>query len=118
MEPHITYHGMEHSAALDARIVELTNKLEEFHPKVTRCTVFVDQHDRHKQKGNLFEVTVDVHVPGREIVASKQQHEDAFAATTDAFEVVYRQLSEDIRKARGEVKRHTDVPRDIPSQPT
>jgi ribosomal subunit interface protein len=117
MEPQITYRGIDRSPALDARIRELTNKLETFHPKVTSCHVIVDEHDRHKQKGNLFEVRVDVHVPGHEIVASKQQHEDPYAAVTDAFHVMFRQLEEDIRKLRGEVKRHTDVPRDIPSQP-
>lgn len=117
MEPQITYRGMDHSPALDARIRELTNKLESFHPKVTSCHVIVDESDRHKQKGNLFEVRVDAHVPGREIVVSRQQHEDPFAAATGAFEVMFRQLSEDIRKVRGEVKRHTDAPRDMPSQP-
>jgi ribosomal subunit interface protein len=117
MEPQITYRGMDHSPALDTRIRELANKLEGVHPKITRCHVIVDERSRHKQKGNLFEVRVDVHVPGREIVASNQQHEDPYAAVTDAFEVMFRQLDEDIRKVRGEVKRHTDVPRDIPSQP-
>jgi ribosome-associated translation inhibitor RaiA len=117
MEPQITYRGMDHSPALDARIGELADKLEGVHPKITRCHVIVDEHDRHKQKGNLFEVRVDIHVPGREIVASKQQHEDPYAAVTDAFEVMFRQLEEDIRKVRGEVKRHAEVPRGIPSQP-
>ena len=117
MDPQITYRGMDHSAALDSRIRELCNKLEQFHPKITSCHVIVDEHDRHKSKGNLFEVRVDVHVPGREIVASRQQHEDPYAAVTDAFHVMERQLEEDIRKLRGEVKRHTDIPRDMPSQP-
>jgi ribosomal subunit interface protein len=117
MEPQITYRGMEHSPALDARIRELCDKLENFHPKITSCHVVLDEIDRHKAKGNLFEARLDVHVPGREIVASKQQHEDPYAAVTDAFHVMERQLEEDLRKQRGEVKRHTDVPRDLPSQP-
>lgn len=117
MEPQITYRGMEHSPTLDARIRELCDKLENFHPKITSCHVVVDEQDRHKSKGNLFEVRVDIHVPGREIVASKQQNVDAFAAAADAFHVMERQLEEDIRKQRGEVKRHTDLPRDMPGQP-
>lgn len=117
MEPQITYRGMDHSPALDARIRELTGKLEKFHPKITSCHVIVDERDRHKTKGNLFEVRVDIHVPGREIVASKQQHEDPYAAITGAFHVMERQLEEDIRMVRGEKKRHADVPRDIPDQP-
>ena len=107
-EPQITYRGMEHSAAFDARIRELSAKLDEFHPKITRCHVVVDELDRHKTKGNLFEVRIDLHVPGREIVASHQQHEDPYVALTAAFDVMYRQLAEDIRKVRGEVKAHTD----------
>lgn len=108
LEPQITYRGMEHSAAMDARILELAGKLEEFHPKITRCHVIVDEHDRHKTKGNLFEVRIDLHVPGREIVATNKQHEDPYVALGDAFDVMYRQLAEDIRKVRGEVKTHTD----------
>jgi ribosomal subunit interface protein len=108
---------MEHSPALDARIRELCGKLENFHPKITSCHVVLDEIDRHKAKGNLFEVRLDIHVPGREIVASKQQHQDAYAAVTEAFHVMERQLEEDIRKQRGEVKRHADTPRDQPSQP-
>ena len=97
---------MEHSAAMDGRIRELTAKLEEFHPKITSCHVVVDECDRHKHKGNLFEVRLDIHVPGREIVATRQQHVDAYAAITQAFDVAIRQLEDDIQRKRGEVKKH------------
>ena len=104
-EPQITYRGLEHSPALDTRITELSQKLGEFHPKITRCHVVIDELDRHKTKGNLFEVRIDLHVPGREI-ATHAQHEDPYTATTNAFDHMYRQLEEDIRIQRGEVKRH------------
>lgn len=107
-EPQITYRGMETSPAMDARIRELVAKLEEFHPKITRCHVVVDELDRHKRKGNLFEIRIDLHVPGREIVATRQQHEDPYVALTSAFDAMYRQLDEDIEIVRGEVKRHVD----------
>ena len=106
IEPIITYRGMEHSAAMDARIAGYAAKLEDFHPKITRCHVIVDERDRKKSKGNHFEVRIDLHVPGREIVASQKEHEDAYVAVHEAFEAVYRQLEEDIEKKRGEVKRH------------
>jgi ribosomal subunit interface protein len=97
---------MQHSPAMDARIRELSAKLEEFHPKITSCHVVVDEMDRHKNKGNLFGVRVDLHVPGREIVATHQEHEDAYAAITNAFDVVIRQLEDDVRKKRADYKRH------------
>jgi ribosome-associated translation inhibitor RaiA len=106
IEPTITYRGMEHSAAMDARIADYAAKLEDCHPKITRCHVIVDERDRRKTKGNHFEVRIDIHVPGREIVASRKEHEDPYVAMHVAFEVVYRQLEEDIQKKRGDVKRH------------
>ena len=106
IDPQITYRNLEHSAAMDTRIRELAAKMEQFHPKITSLHVVVDELDRNKQKGNLFNVRVDVHVPGHEIVATRQEHEDPYVALNDAFDVLTRQLEENIRKVRGEVKRH------------
>lgn len=99
---------------MDARILELAARLEDLHPRITSCRVVVNEADRHKSKGNQFEVRVDVHVPGREIVATHQKHEDAYAAITSAFEVVVRQLEEGLAIQRGEVKRHREERGDNP----
>jgi len=105
MTPQITYRGLEHSPALDERILELSRKCEEFHPKITMCHVVLDELDRHRSKGNLFEARIDLHVPGHEI-ATHAQHEDAYQAVTQAFDQMFRQLEQDIQLKRGEVKRH------------
>ena len=106
VNPQITYRGIPHSPAMDARITELAARLEDLHPRITRCHVVVDETDRHKQKGNLFEVHVDLHVPGCDIAATRHADEDAYVAITQAFEVVTRQLEDAVRKQRGEVKAH------------
>ena len=97
---------MDHSPAMDERIRELTAKMENLHPKVTHVHVVVDEADRNKRTGRLFNVRVDVHVPGQDIVATHQEHEDPYVAVGNAFDVLTRQLEEHIRKVRGEVKRH------------
>ncbi|HSS26749.1 MAG TPA: HPF/RaiA family ribosome-associated protein, partial [Usitatibacter sp.] len=51
------------------------------------------------------EVRIDLHVPGHEL-ATHAQHEDAYAAVTQAFDHMFRQLEESLRIQRGEVKRH------------
>lgn len=112
--PQITYRGMPHSPAMDARIIELVARLDDLHPRITRCHVVVDETDRHKSKGNLFEVHVDLHVPGSEIVATQHANEDAYVAITQAFEVVTRQLEDAVRRQRGEVKRHREPRGDNP----
>jgi ribosome-associated translation inhibitor RaiA len=107
-QPQITYRGLPHSPAMDARIIELAAKLDELHPRITRCHVVVDELDRHKNKGNLFDVRIDLHVPGRELVATHQPDEDAYVAITNSFDVMFRQLEDVLRIQRGKVKRHRD----------
>src|SRR6478752_6582760 len=50
-QPQITYRGMPHSPAMDARIVELAARLDELHPRISRCHVVVAESDQHKHKG-------------------------------------------------------------------
>src|SRR3954471_24517292 len=104
MTPQITYRGMAHSPAMDDKIRELANKLEEFNPKITSCHVIVTELDKHKHKGNHFAVRVDLHVPGKEIVSSEKEHEDPYVALRDAFHVMNRKLDEDLDRRRGEMK--------------
>ena len=99
-QPQITYRGMPHSPAMDARIVELAARLDELHPRISRCHVVVAESDQHKHKGNLFEVHIDLHSPGHEIVASHQASQDAYVAITDAFDVATRQLEDTMRRGR------------------
>ena len=114
-QPQITYRGMPHSPAMDTRILELVAKLEELNDRITRCHVVVAEADHHKTKGNLFEVHVDLHVPGHEIVATQKAHEDAYVAITEAFEVATRQLEDVMRRQRGEVKQHRAERGDSPT---
>jgi len=107
-KPQITYRGMPHSPAMDAKITELAGRLEELNPRITRCHVVVVESDHHKTKGNLFEVHVDLHIPGHEIVATQKANEDAYVAINEAFEVAARQLEDVMRRQRGEVKAHRD----------
>lgn len=107
-QPQITYRGMPHSPAMDAKILELAAKLDDFNPRITRCHVVMVETDRRKTKGNLFECHVDLHVPGHEVVATQKAHEDAYVAINEAFEVATRQLEDVMHRQRGEVKVHRE----------
>lgn len=102
----ITVRRMARSDALDARIRDQAAKLEEFHPNLISCRVTVEELDRRQAQGRQFQVRVDAHVPGREIAASRDHHEDVYVALRDAFAALTRQLEEDIRERRGDVKQH------------
>jgi len=102
----ITVRDLPHSDALDARIRDKAAKLEEFNRNIISCHVTVEELRKHHHQGRHFQVSIDVHVRGREIVANRAHDEDVYVALRDAFDAVKRQLEEDIRLKRGDVKVH------------
>lgn len=107
----ITIRDMERSDALDTVLREHAAKLEQFHPRITRCRVTVEQLRRHHQQGHHFAVKIELRIPGREIVASRDHDEDVYIALRDAFDSARRQLEEAAREQRGDVKLHAPARR-------
>jgi ribosomal subunit interface protein len=110
----ITFRHIDHSDSLEQDIREHADRLDSYYPDIISCRVVFDASHKHKNKGNLYQVNVDVKVPGGEIVASSksslhQAHEDAYVAIRDAFEALYKQLKQYAQKQHGDVKRH-EVP--------
>jgi len=110
----ITFRDVDHSDALEGHIRDKAAKLEEFHPNITGCTVIVEMPAKHKHQGKLFNVRVDVRVPGSELVVNRDLHEDVYVALRDAFDAAKRQLDEFAAKTTNakafmiEVAGHTD----------
>lgn len=107
----ITFRGFPHSDAVETKIREKTAKLEQFCDHIISCKVAVEAEHRHQHQGNLFHVRIDLSVPQKHIIVSrehhdKQAHEDLYVALRDAFDVAKRQLEEYTRMQRGEVKNH------------
>lgn len=102
----VTYRGIERSDALDARIRDKTAKLEEFHSHVTSCHVVVEERHRHHRQGKQFTVSIDLRLPGHEVVLNRDHHEDVYVAVRDAFDAAGRKLEDLARLQRGDVKTH------------
>lgn len=102
----ITMHGVPHSRALEAEIRERVAKLEQFYPRMISCRVTVEESSRHHRQGRQFTLRLDVRVPGREIVVTRNHHEDVYVALRDAFDAARRQLEDVLREQRGDVKVH------------
>lgn len=107
----ITMQGMAHSDALEADIRGRVAKLEQFHPRISSCRVAVEQTRKHHVQGREFTLKLDLRVPGREIVVTRDHHEDIQVALRDAFDVARRQLEEVAREMRGDVKQHAQPQR-------
>lgn len=111
----ISFRHMDHSDALEADIRDKAKKLEQFHHQVISCRVVVEPSHKHKHKGNLYQVHVDVRVPGKEIVVSREPdknhaHEDPYVSIRDAFDAVRRQLDDYSRIQNKKVKAHEVAP--------
>ena len=114
----ITFKDMNHSDAVEAKIREKAQKLEQFSQQIMSCRVVIEEPHKHKHQGNLFSIKIDVTIPGHELVASKQSdqnhaHENAYVAIRDAFDAIRRQIQDQVRKQRGDVKVHEVAPHGV-----
>lgn len=111
----ITFHGIDHSDAVEERVREKVGKLEQLYDRITSCRVAIEAHHRNTSnlhhKGEPFHIRLDLTLPGTELVVKrdpKDSHvnEDIFVALRDAFQALERQLKEFVARQRGDVKAH------------
>jgi len=107
----ITFHHIDTSDAVAARIRERSEELERFFDRIVSCRVVVECQHPRRQQGNLFRVRVNLKVPGGEIVVGRNPeahhaHEDVYVAIRDAFDATRRLLEDHVRRGRGDVKLH------------
>jgi ribosomal subunit interface protein len=107
MRVQITVLNLPHSAALEARAQKMMEKLEKFHPRIVSCRVGIEELRRHRSRGRLFHVSVDLRIPGKEIVSNHRHDKDPYLALRDAFVSLRRQLEDATRVAHGNVKTHS-----------
>ena len=103
----IVFHDIPRSEALEQHIRDKLESLEQLYPKLTRCNVTIEKPHRHKHQGNTFNVRIDLHVPGEEIVVNRDAHEDAYVALREAFDAAKRVILRRAQKVRGDVKHHS-----------
>ena len=112
----VTFRNVEPSDSVRADIEAHAAKLHQFFDRIVSCRVAVEATTRRGQKGKLFNVRVDLGVPGREIVTNgkgfkSHTHEDVRMAVKNAFTVAGRTLEGYARKLRGDVKTSAAPPR-------
>lgn len=110
----IVFRDFERSEAVETRVREKVEKLERFYGDIISCRVSIDWHHRRHNKGNLYHIRIDLRVPGAELVANREPHdqhayEDIYVAIRDAFDAMQRQLEAHVRRRRKKVKTH-EVP--------
>jgi ribosomal subunit interface protein len=103
----ITFRDIDPSPAIEKRLRQQVAKLEQFHPRISACRVVIEAHHRRHRKGKLYQVRIDLTVPGAEVVVSRDPevdhaHEDLYVAIRDAFVAARRRLEDVVPERRRE----------------
>jgi cold shock CspA family protein len=108
----ISFHNLERSETIENRIREEAAQLDEFCEVIMSCRVVVDVPHRHHLTGNIYQIRIDLKVPGEElaVVHEPPEHdpyyENVDVAIRDAFNSAARRLEDYVRRQRKEIKHH------------
>ncbi|MBV9863291.1 MAG: HPF/RaiA family ribosome-associated protein [Alphaproteobacteria bacterium] len=113
----IAFHNTASSPQAESEIRQRVEKLDRLYDHLTGCRVSVELLHRQHQTGNLYEVHIEMHVPGDTLVVSREPHRvaqkyaspDLHTCLRDAFRAAERQLLDYKRRQSGEVKPHDDA---------
>lgn len=84
----VTFRDIPHSDAVATHVQKRAAKLETFFDRLMKCHVVVEAPHRHHKHGKRYHVRIDMHVPGRELVVSRNpedDREDLHATVDGAF---------------------------------
>ena len=102
----VTARNLEMTDAIEAAVRKRAEKLEHFSDCITSCRVVVECPHRHHNKGLLYNIHIDLTLPGKELAITREPAEDMYLAIRDAFDVATRQVQTYMQKRNGQVKNH------------
>jgi ribosomal subunit interface protein len=84
--------------------------LDKYYDRIMRCRIMVEVPHHHRHEGALYNVSIDMTVPGAELVIKREPRKDINVAIRDAFDAARRKLEDFARRQRGDVKHHEKTP--------
>ncbi len=106
----ITFRDIPPSPAVEARIRKKAEKLESYYDRIMGCRVVVEVPQKHHHQGKLFNVRIDITVPGGELVVKRVVNHPGAVSERGDFAAPGRQVEDYARHKRGDVKLHEAPP--------
>ena len=90
----ITAHEITLPETIEASIREKAMKLDKLNGHLIGCRVTVEGPGGHHRNGGPYRVSIDLSVPGSELVVNHKEASDLPHAIRDAFDAARRRLEE------------------------
>ncbi|MDF1653846.1 MAG: HPF/RaiA family ribosome-associated protein [Coxiellaceae bacterium] len=104
----VTIRDIPQSDAVETRIHEKAEKLEQFCNQIISCHVVAEYSKNHPNHDKVYCVRINLNIPGKQLVDQKEDP-NLYVAIADAFECIVRQLNEYNDRRQGDVKTHATV---------
>ena len=94
----IHFHGIDKSEAVESRVREKVAKLAKHFDRMTSCRVVLEAPHRSPQKPKVYQIKIEIGVPGRKPIVVCHEREGSHAseelglALRDAFEAALRKV--------------------------
>ena len=102
--------NVELPASIERRIARKVTKLERIFGGIIGCHLALERPSSQPHKAGRFDARLEISVPGKAIVITRQQTENLAVAVREAFDAGIRQLEEYARMRRNNVKQHSEPP--------
>jgi len=107
----VVFHSMEPSEAVRLRGEHLLQRLARISPEIMRGKMMIEGRHRHHHQGNLYHVSIRLHLPGLDIEVThdpelNHAHEDVYVAMRDACRAARRQVSAHEARRGSKAARH------------
>jgi ribosomal subunit interface protein len=109
----ISFHNMDSSEGIEARVRERVDRLERLTDEIVSCRVAIEAPHKQPHRSTVG-ITIDINVPGKTIVVKREfrhheSHDDAYKVIGVAFDVAERQIEHHRDLARRGTKTHDDA---------
>jgi cold shock CspA family protein/ribosome-associated translation inhibitor RaiA len=110
--PEISFRDVKKTPDIEDLINRKIAGLEKICRYMISCRVAVEQPQKHQERGNPYQVRVDITVPpshelvSKELAGKGDMHDPLETVITRAFDGAERQLKKLTERQRGEVKTH------------
>lgn len=111
----LTFRSIAHSDALATHVGRRAEKLERLFDRIVSCRVVVELAGHHRSRGELYRVTINLGLPGHEILVSHAPSEgrpldDARETADRAFDEVEREVEDWVKRRRERLCQATSPP--------